>query len=639
MTHDPSSAPAEPSHARRHVPSRANAVATLLVAGVSLALLVLVARVAQLQVAPGERLQAFIQGRVSNAPEMARRGDVLDRRGRPLAMTRVGQQVFVDPVAFPEKDREKALADLARATGIPMAQIGETLYPKIAENERRKETGQSPVRYVRLTGVLNDATLEAVRSAKIAGVHLEDVSVREGPGSDLGAALVGRVGADHAGQFGAERRFDKSLDGADGAMRYVRDARGRPLWLEPAGYTPPQSGADIRLSIDARMQEIAEEELRRGVEEADAQGGRLVMVDPATGEVLATADYIREMGSSVTPWKKRAAANSSSRRSVIPPDPNRAIAPAAGRNRCFTDLYEPGSSFKPIAWSTLTAAGAARLDEVFVTGGRAWTTFYGRPIHDTHPKDAQTWKEALVNSSNIAMSMAAERVSFTVMRDGMRRFGFGSKTGAGVQGEREGRVTPPKLWSKYTQTSVSFGQEVGVTAAQMARAFCVFAREGDLVGALPDLRLTAADPGEAPSEIVRRVVPEWVVREARDAMASVFAAADRQMRARKQEATFDYLLFGKSGTAQVAIEGEKGYVPDQYISNFVGAGPIERPRLVCIVVIDDPGPEMVRTRRYFGSQVAAPVVRRVLERSLSYLGVPPDATPEALAAHVDAATD
>lgn len=631
---------AEPSP--RHRPSawRANRVAALLVVFVSAAALVMVARVAQLQVAPGERLQAFIQGRVSNAPEMARRGDVLDRRGRPLAMTRVGQQLFVDPVDFPEKDREAAMLRLSRASGLSMQEIGEAVCPKIAANERRREEGATPIRYVRLTGPLDDTRIEAVRAAKVPGVHLEDVSVREGGGaSDIGSAIIGRVGADQRGQFGAERKFEAPLKGDDGAMRYVRDARGRPLWLEPAGYTAPESGDDVRLSIDARMQEIAEEELRKGVEEADAQGGRLVLVDPVTGEILATADYIREMGGAVTPWKKRAAANSPGRRAVIPPDPNRDIAPAAGRNRCFTDLYEPGSSFKPIAWSTITASGAARLSEVFVTGGRAWTTYYGRPIHDTHPKDAQTWKEALVNSSNIALSMAAERISFQAMRDGLRAFGFGAKTGAGVQGEREGRVTPPKLWSKYTQTSVSFGQEVGVTAAQMARAFCVFAREGDMVGTLPDLRFTASLSGETPSEVVRRVAPDWVVREARDAMASVFAAADRQMRARKQEATFDYVLFGKSGTAQVAIEGEKGYVPDQYISNFVGAGPLAQPRLVCVVAIDDPGPEFVRTRRYFGSQVAAPVVRRVLERSLSYLGIPPDATPESLAATVDASPD
>jgi cell division protein FtsI (penicillin-binding protein 3) len=164
----------------------------------------------------------------------------------------------------------------------------------------------------------------------------------------------------------------------------------------------------------------------------------------------------------------------------------------------------------------------------------------------------------------------------------------------------------------------------------MARAFCVFARDGELIGALPDLRMTAVDADEPPTEVIKRVAPDWVVREAREAMAAVFAAADRQMQAHKVDAPFTYVLFGKSGTAQCTIEGEHGYVPDQYISSFAGGGPMSKPRLVCVVVIDDPGPDLVKNRRYFGSQVAAPVVRRVLEQCLSYLGVPPDASPETL---------
>lgn len=603
---------------------RADRIGFAAVALVTAAMALMVARVAQLQTNPGEKLRPFIQARESEAREPAARGDVLDRRGRPLAVSRVGYRVFIDPTAFPAKSRDEAIVRVAAAAGLDPAEVGARVASRIGANERLKATGEPVSRYVRVSDVLPEDMVEAVTSLRIAGVHLEEVSVREATGDASAAAVVGRVGTDESGQFGVERQFEGTLGGDRGRLRYVRDSRGEPLWLKPDGYTAPEPGAEVRLSIDARLQEIAHEELVRGVEEADAQGGRLMLVDPETGEVLATADYMRDVRDRVAVWKAPIPREAVVRRAVIPPDPSRPLHPGAGRNRCFTDLYEPGSAFKPFAWSVMTAAGVTRLDEVYYTGGRSWNTSYGRLIHDTSPRDAQTWREALVHSSNIAMSMASERTPFRTMREGLMAFGFGKPTGARMEGERSGRVTPVKSWSKYTQTSVSFGQEVGVTTAQLARALCAFAREGKMLGVVPDLRMTAVSPGEPGPEIVRRTTPEWVALAARDAMGQVAAAADRQMVSMGKEATFHYALFGKSGTAQVAIEGERGYLVDQYLSTFAAGGPLKRPRLVCVVTIDDPGPEQVQNRRYFGSQVAAPVVRRVMEQSLMYLGVTPD---------------
>lgn len=600
---------------------------TLVTIGV--VLVVMLGRVVQLQIAPPPKLAAAMQARASVKPEMAARGEILDRRGRPLSLSRVAHRVFVDPERFPEP-YDQSMLRLARNAGLDPVDLAQRLMPRLAANDRRKEDGLPPIRYVRVTNILDDAQIEAIRALKMPGVHLENRQVRDGPGEALAASLLGRVNVDHAGQFGAELKFDQRLSGTDGMIRYVRDARGSPLWLDPEGYQPPTPGAPVRLSIDSRLQDIAEEELERAVEDSDAAGGRLMLIDPATGELLAIADIVRDLRGRAVPWGQKPKPGGITRRTVIKPDPLRTLHPGAGRNRCFTDLHEPGSTFKAFVWALLTNSGKVRLDEVFHTGS-SWRTFYGRPIRDTIPRDTHTWREVLSNSSNIGMSQAVERVPFAYVRNGLTQFGFGQTTGLGIPGERSGYLVPFSKWTKYTQTSVSFGQEVGVTTAQMARAFAVFARQGELAGTLPTLRLTASTPADARPEVLRRVIPWNVAAAARLSMVKTFESADRRMQQRKLDVTFDYVLFGKSGTAQVAVEGERGYLPNQYVSSFVGAGPLHAPQLVCVVTIDDPGPEAVRRVEHRGSIVAAPAVRRTLERSLQYLGVQPSPAQTATA--------
>lgn len=610
-------------------PSRRDpvSVVTLLVAcACTVAMMGMLGRVVQLQLAPSERLRPFIEQRISAMSEPAPRGDVLDRRGRLLAASRTGERVFVDPQDFPQP-WDQSMIRLARALGTDPAVLGERLFPRLAEHERRVREGGKPIRYVRVSGILRDDQAEAVRALKMRGVHLELRTVREGDHAHVAASVLGRVGIDQDGQFGAEYVYDKRLRGADGSLKFVRDARGGPLWIETGGYTPPRAGEPIKLSIDLRLQNIAEVELERAVNEADAAGGRLVMIDPHTGEVLALVDIVRDMRGRAAPWGEKPKPGGPQRRTVIPPDPNRLIHPAAGRNRCATDVYEPGSAFKAFTWSVMTELGAAKLNEELRTGGKQWRTPYGRPIRDVFGKDRQTWREVLINSSNIGMSMIAERVSHKQLREGVLRYGFGARTGLGFVGESPGRVPTARQWSKYTQTSVSFGQEVATTPLQMARAFCVFARTGDAAGTLPQLRLTAYDLESESTPVFERVMAPRVAEQAREAMAIIGEKADERMRYRKLDATYTYSMFGKTGTAQVALPGERGYLANQYFSSFLGAGPVEAPRLVVLVIIDDPGPALIAREEHRGSTVAAPVVRRVLERSLSYLGAPPSPKP------------
>jgi cell division protein FtsI (penicillin-binding protein 3) len=240
-----------------------------------------------------------------------------------------------------------------------------------------------------------------------------------------------------------------------------------------------------------------------------------------------------------------------------------------------------------------------------------------------------TWADVLVNSSNIGMIKAGERLSFGQMRDALVRFGFGRPTGLGLPGEAAGLVTSSAAWNKYTHTSVCFGHEVAVTPVQMARAFAAFARPGNLSGTLPTLRLTSPGPGDAVNHVLYRVLPADVALTTRRTMVDVVTNMERRM----QEKGWRYDMFGKSGTAKISISGppeghvlpvwSNGYLQRQYVGSFVAGAPLEQPRLVIVVTIDDPGPEAVQGRLYFGSASAGPVARRVLERSLLYLGVPP----------------
>lgn len=605
----------------------------LVAAAMTLCLGVVVARVAQLQLAPGERLSGYIQDRVSRRVQAAPRGDLLDRRGRILAATRSGYRIFVDPTGLAQPVEQDVIERLASVTGLTPPDVARRLLPRVAENEQRASDGRPPVRYVSLGDVLADDRVDEAQRLKIPGVHLERRAVREMPGGDAVAALVGKVGAapngtDDIGLLGAELTFHQYVQPQAGHLDYVRDAQGRPMWVEAAGYRPAVRGDDVRLSLDLVIQQIAVEELERGVREADAAGGRLVMVDPRTGDVLAMVDHVREMpGLAEPPARVKGAppwVPDGRRYRTISTDAGRSIHPAMARNRCVEDVYEPGSTFKSFMWATVTERGLARPDEVFQTYDGVWTTDYGRVIRDVVERSEQTWADVLVNSSNIGMVQGTARLTHKQMRDDVLRFGFGTATGIGLAGESPGLVTPPSSWSKYTQTSVASGYEIAATPLQMVRAFCVFARNGDLAGTLPTLRLRSGSSDPSVSDVRKRVLPPWIAYLTRQTMGRVAQAMEERARRRfPDEPPVLYTMFGKSGTAEIFRPDGRGYFDNQYNSSFLAGAPAEDPRIVLVVVIDDPGPQMIAERRHYGSSVAGPVVRRVVRRVLEYMGVPP----------------
>ncbi len=696
--------------------SRIDLIVRLTGWGVSLLMVAVLARVAFLQIAPSEQLQPYAQNQTASRPVQGYRGEILDRRGRLLSTSRLGYRVFVDPERLNRKKLDETIIQLAKATDQPVEVVGQRLVRAVSINDTRRsalqpiespekgisqtirvwlgggmkvpqrslavasnpsvsevssvepvaeaEAGETTaeiieeeepkplIRYVVIGNILTETQVAAVRRLGLRGVHLERRPVREYPGGDVIASIIGKVGVEHVGLMGAELSLDNALEASNGTARYVRDASGRPLWIERGQWTPATHGSTQRLAIDLELQRIAQEELDRGMEDADAAGGRLVMMDPMTGEILAMVDLYRDVGELPEfPWvAKEPDPDAPSmpeydpyntvRCRTLADDPGRAIHPALGRNRCVEDIYEPGSTFKPFVWSLLTESGLVTPDEVFDTEGGRWRNKYGRAFNDVTRRPEMTWTEVLINSSNIGMVKGGSRMDFAPMRTGILRFGFGTTTGIGLPGETAGLVTSVAKWSHWTQESVSYGHEVAVTPVQMARAFCAFARSGEMAGTLPTVRLLAVDPGRAQSDAIIRALPTDIATLTRKTLRHVAAKVEKNMAADPDlpESGWRYQMFGKSGTAEIPLgrapKGMKrprnstGYFDNQYNSSFVAGAPLESPRLLVVVVIDDPGPERVEAKEHYGSRVAGPVARRVLERSLTYLGVVPDVALE-----------
>lgn len=666
---------------------------------ITVGLLSTVARVVQLQISPSDELRPYARAGVRAHTLPGVRGDILDTRGRILSTTRFGARLIIDPTLFPQ-DPHESIARLADATGLDAGDIGPRILRAQAVNIQRAEArlhqiavGQAPegvdasrllkaeaeqedeilevdaaspetaghaqrppstrpIRYTPVSGILTDAQIAAVvelrdaEDGSIPGLILERVPVREYPGGPETAPLVGLVGFEQFGNAGAEASFEEHLAARDGRVRFVQDAKGNPMWIESSEFRPGERGDDLRLSIDMELQRMAIEELRRGVEDADAAGGRIIVLDPHSGEILAMADVIRPIAGSVPfPWAPAGSTgrlpplNQRPRYQVFPPEPGRAENPALGRLRCVTDAYEPGSTFKPFVWSIALSNGVVRLDEVIDTGGGHWFPRPGRRVEDVRTSRAgsRSWHDVLVFSSNVGMSRVALRLRPRVLHDTLARWGFGSRLDVGLPYKPVSRLTSVRNWNLDTTVSVSFGYEVLVTPLHMVRAFAAFARQGELAGTIPTLSLVARSPQDPHGDIVERVLTPEAATMVREPLAIVATRMERHV-SETPEGGWRYRIFGKSGTANVPLGappaghrlpvGERGYYENQYNSSFLAAGPVEAPRLVMLCIIDDPGPSRIRVETHYGSYVAGPVVRRLFDRALEYLGVAPAALPE-----------
>jgi cell division protein FtsI (penicillin-binding protein 3) len=623
---------------------------------ITLALLVVLGRVAMLQVAPDARLrQALAQHKVVERFE-APRGDILDRRGRVLAATRIADRMFMDPAMLPiDATLPKRIAQLADAIGADPDELAGRVLATISRSVNNfHDTGRF-MRYATLSGPLSREQAAAVRAMAIPGIHLESHPIRERLTDDSLATIVGRHSGEADQAVGMESRYASTLAPSAGAMTLMRDGRRRAMWVDRAGITPSRAGESLRTSIDLRIQQIVREELERAMIACDAAGARCVVVDPDTGEILAMVDLVAQRDDLIpfdpkNPEHLAPASGQRRRFQIIPPLGDPSLDPAIRRNRLVHDQYEPGSIFKPFVWAAITGAGLVGSDEEFHVGYGKWRTPYGRLINDVVDNFAtMDWRQVLVRSSNIGMAQGAARLSREQLRATILAFGFGAPTGLGLPGERAGMVTSARNWNDYTQTSVSFGQEIAVTPVQMVRAFCAFARSGAGTGTLPTLTLLAngedtrlgsasavtqastKNPGKkgldqkAPGAALKPVIDPMAALLARDAMVEI--AANVRRRAKQVDPDMPpslYSSFGKTGTAQVARPGTRGYFENQYMSSYITAAPADHPRIALLVIVDDPGPARIAQRAHYGSATAGPAALRIIDRVLAYMGVPPD---------------
>ena len=551
---------------------------SVLLGALLLALLALLARVTQLQAIEGRTLQTLAsRQQLATIPLEPHRGRILDRRGRPLAVNLTATSIYGVPSAITDR---RAFA----------AKIGSVLGMSTREVEQRLTAGRH---FAWLARKVDAEIVDRVKALGLEGrIGFLTEDRRAYPNRELGAHVLGFVGIDNQGLSGVELSYDNVLRGTSGRATAEQDGVGRLLVETQRLVISPVDGADILLTIDEVIQHIAERELAAAVARTKARRGSVTVIDPKTGEVLALA---------VRPAY----------------DPNAAGAVAAERwlPRPLADVYEPGSTFKIFVTAAALDAGVmGPAERVFCAGSLRVPG--NHVIRDAHGKGHgwQTMGDVIKNSCNVGAAQIAARLGRPRLYDYIRRFGFGDPTGIDLPGEARGIIPAPSEWRGPGLQTISFGQGISTTELQLLSAATALANDGvmvrpHIVRAVRDSqgRLVKAVGTEA----VRQVVQPHVARAVLRMMIGTVAGGTGA-----QAAVEGYVIAGKTGTAQKPSP-YGGYDPYRYVASFLGIVPVEDPRLLVLVVLDEP------QGMYFGGAVAAPVFREVASQALWYLRVPP----------------
>lgn len=515
----------------------------------------------------------------------ARRGMILDRRGRVVAATEYLADIFVDPSRVADVDA------LATKLAPPLNLAPEVIKSTITARPRSQ--------YVVLARRVDEFTEEAIREMNLFGVGLDPKPVRTYPLGTSMAHVLGWVGRDGRGMEGVELQFDGHLRGTPGRRATIRDVRRRGIMPASDDALPPTDGGHVVLTIDAELQRITETALEGGVTKVNAQSGVAVVISPATGEVLAMACF-----------------------PSFDPGHANEVPATLRRNRALTDPTEPGSTFKPfIASGAIEGNFVSLTEQIDCNLGQKY--FGGRLIKDVKKSGMLDLRGILTYSSNIGMSTIAERMGNPVLYQTVRRFGFGEPTGIEYPGESGGLVRPLKKWGRLTTQSVAMGYEISTTPLQLVTAFAAIVNDGVLLK--PRLVRQVLD---AEGEVLRDSGGPMVVDRIMSSKTAQLLASDLLTSVVEEgsgrHAKLDhYRVSGKSGTAKLPYENQRGYEPGAYMGAFLGASSVrlgKTAELAVVVMIRRPDPKL----GYYGGAVAAPVVGEILRYSLAYLEVPPD---------------
>jgi cell division protein FtsI (penicillin-binding protein 3) len=491
----------------------------------------------------------------------AARGSILDRDGAPLAVSRERVRVSVAPREIEDTAATRAL--LREELGLSRAQV-----ERLTSRQRA-------------WAVAPDLHAPSVRETlrAVPGIHLERVLQRHHPHGELARSVLGAV-VDASGSGGIEQAYERLLGGTPGSEIVARDNAGREIPGERVTVVPPRTGGEVVLTIDMDLQEIAQQALTEAIDETGAHGGDVVVTDPATGEVLALVS-IRE-----------GEANALS---------------------ALNTPYEPGSTLKPFTVAALLERRLASLDDTLDVGTGTWTV-EGRTLHDTHTHGRISIEDALRESSNVGIAMAAQELTPGAQYENLRDFGFGVLTGIELPGEVPGTLRRPSGWTPQSPASLAIGYEISVTPLQMAMAYGALANGGLLMQPRVVRELRDADGAvlERPEpRVVRRVIDRDVAERVGAALVGVVEDGTGT-----SARLASFAVAGKSGTARLNF-GE-GYEEGAYYSSFVGFFPADAPQLVVFVGLDRPQGE------YYGGAVAAPVTRATMEAALAARATPLD---------------
>ena len=555
--------------------ARARLVVTLL----GLGWLVLSARLIQLQWVQRDKFAGKAEQQREFVEETpARPGDIVDRQGRLLATTLAARSLYIVPVKI--SDSRQVAEALASVLGLNT----DSLTEKIAGNSQRQ--------FLWIKRRLTETEIAAVKQLSLprGAWGFRDEYRREYPQGVVAAQVIGLRDIDGVGRGGIEERFDSTLRGQSGKRHVARDSRGLVIEILDKDQQIPVPGQNVRLTLDVVVQLYAERELDQVMKEWQPESCSAIVIDPTNGDILAMAT-----------------------RPTFDPNRPQEASPDSWKNRAIADIYEPGSTFKPIIVSYGLDQGALQRDEAFHCQNGEYR-MGRRVLHDHHRYGVLSLTDVLVKSSNIGMAKIGERMGNEQLEKASTLFGFGRKTGIELPGEQSGILRPLKQWTSYSTGSIPMGHEIATTPLQLITAHAALANGGELVRP----RIVLHDQQDSISAVSRMTTPtvsrdtaQWIIEHP---MQEVVVRGTG-----KKAKIPGYHVFGKTGTAQ-CLSADGGYVHGKYISSFVCGAPVESPRLLTLVVVNQSsvGGET------FGGKVAAPAAANILRQALVYLRVSPD---------------
>ena len=530
----------------------------------------LVARAVQLQVFNKDFLNQQADTRHLRTEKIsAHRGTITDRNGEPLAISTPVDSIWANPRELaPAVDR---VPQLARVLGVDPQQL------------MRRVTRSMNKEFLYLKRHLSPEQAEQALALKLPGINVQREYRRYYPAGEVAGHLVGFTNIDDEGQEGLELAFNHWLAGESGAKRVLKDRLGRSV-ENVESIRSPHHGKELRTSIDLRIQYLAYRTLKAAIQQYNAESGSIVILDILTGEILAIVNQ-----------------------PTYNPNDRSQFSAERYRNRAITDIFEPGSSIKPLIVAAALESGDYRPSSIVDTAP-GFIVVGPKTIEDSRNLGRVSLTTILARSSNVGVTKLAMSLEPDQLWTTMTRFGLGTLTSSGFPGESAGLLTHFNHWRPINQATLAYGYGVSVTPLQLAQAYSVLGSDGifrpvslvALESSADGNRVMAPESATA----VRRMLEEVVRPGGTGTQASVAG----------------YRIAGKTGTAKKVAPG--GYSEDKYISIFAGLAPASDPRLAAVVVIDEPTGEL-----YYGSDVAAPVFADVMAESLRLLAIPPDAMP------------